>query len=352
MPSPSETIQLSIALAYLMASAVTIVYMGSQRLLRETIKMKKRSGNQSEVMKTGDAMMMPLMGSVVLFSVYVILRFVPREYFNSIVSFYLSIFGVFSLGSFVKTYTRPNVLTGCFCCVAGGLYYITGNWLVNNILATGIAVSAISSIHLGSFKSSFVLLLGLFFYDIFWVFGSDVMLMVASGVDGPIKLVFPRDIFGGCKSMSLLGLGDLIIPGFFIGQTLVFSSQYVKKGSLYFNVALTAYGLSLVNTMAVMVIFDHGQPALLFIVPWLLVSFSITAVIQGDYKAAWEYTSDAVTEPDNSSTDKVKSEEGDQRDAGDEMGLGDFLVKQMKGLFVWDGEEEEEEVCEGTKKND
>ena len=31
-----------------------------------------------------------------------------------------------------------------------------------------------------------------FFYDIFWVFGTEVMVSVAKGVDGPIKLLFPR----------------------------------------------------------------------------------------------------------------------------------------------------------------
>jgi minor histocompatibility antigen H13 len=32
------------------------------------------------------------------------------------------------------------------------------------------------------------MLVGLFFYDIFWVFGTDVMVTVAKSFDGPIKV--------------------------------------------------------------------------------------------------------------------------------------------------------------------
>ncbi len=37
-----------------------------------------------------------------------------------------------------------------------------------------------------------LLLTGLFFYDIFWVFGTPVMVSVAKSLDAPIKLLFPR----------------------------------------------------------------------------------------------------------------------------------------------------------------
>lgn len=33
---------------------------------------------------------------------------------------------------------------------------------------------------------------GLFVYDVFWVFGTDVMVSVATKFDAPIKLIFPR----------------------------------------------------------------------------------------------------------------------------------------------------------------
>ena len=41
-------------------------------------------------------------------------------------------------------------------------------------------------------RAGALLLSGLFFYDIFWVFGTPVMVSVAKSLDAPIKLLFPR----------------------------------------------------------------------------------------------------------------------------------------------------------------
>ena len=56
------------------------------------------------------------------------------------------------------------------------------------------------------------MLWGLFFYDIFWVYGTDVMLTVAKNLNAPIKLLFPIDLWADPPKMSLLGLGDIVIP--------------------------------------------------------------------------------------------------------------------------------------------
>lgn len=61
------------------------------------------------------------------------------------------------------------------------------HWILSNILALSFAYSAISLFYLDSFATASILLAGLFFYDIWWVFGSkavfgenaDVMVSVA-----------------------------------------------------------------------------------------------------------------------------------------------------------------------------
>ncbi|KAK7242897.1 aspartic endopeptidase [Aureococcus anophagefferens] len=67
---------------------------------------------------------------------------------------------------------------------------------------------------------------GLFFYDVWWVFGTDVMVTVAKGVDGPIKLLFPRPPGGGDggPAFSMLGLGDVVVPGLFLALLLRFDA--------------------------------------------------------------------------------------------------------------------------------
>merc|ERR1719382_2104570 len=84
-------------------------------------------------------------------------------------------------------------------------------------------------IFLGNFQNGFLLLIFLFFYDIFFVFGTDVMLTVAKSIDAPIKLLFPTNWAHTNEEtgviepkFSLLGLGDIVIPGIFIALCLRF----------------------------------------------------------------------------------------------------------------------------------
>lgn len=120
------------------------------------------------------------------------------------------------------------------------------------------------------------------------------MITVAQGIDAPIKFTFPQTIWGNHDKKSLIGLGDIIVPGIFIAQTLIFSQEYVKRGNFYFMVSMIAYMLSLINTVSVMLIFKHGQPALLFIVPWLLISFLIAVCYKGDLYAAWKFNTSSL----------------------------------------------------------
>ena len=57
----------------------------------------------------------------------------------------------------------------------------------------------------------------------------------------------------------------------------------------YFNTSLVAYTLSLITTVAVMLIWDAAQPALLYIVPFILVASFGVAVVRGEVKALWKY---------------------------------------------------------------
>lgn len=77
--------------------------------------------------------------------------------------------------------------------LAMGVYVYTKNWLYNNVLAFLFCLNALQTLFIGNFKNGFMLLILLFFYDIFFVFGTDVMLTVAKGIEGPIKLMFPKN---------------------------------------------------------------------------------------------------------------------------------------------------------------
>jgi minor histocompatibility antigen H13 len=109
-------------------------------------------------------------------------------------------------------------------------------------------------------------LIGLFFFDIFWVFGSklvfkeSVMESVATNVDMPLLLKY----FYSDNKPIMLGLGDIIIPGLFI-KLLVGTDQYIP--------CLIAYVVSLISAITANNLSGLPQPALLYIVPAVLGTY-------------------------------------------------------------------------------
>ena len=64
-----------------------------------------------------------------------------------------------------------GVLSLAFCC----WYYAKKHWLANNVLGICFSIEGIEHLSLGSMQTGAILLSGLFFYDIFWVFCTPVM---------------------------------------------------------------------------------------------------------------------------------------------------------------------------------
>lgn len=87
------------------------------------------------------------------------------------------------------------------------------NFMFSNAIAIGIGARILALVRPDSFIVASVLLVGLCFYDIFWVYGTDVMVTVATKIDSPGKLLFPRDMSSLTSTkaypFSVLGLGDV-----------------------------------------------------------------------------------------------------------------------------------------------
>ena len=83
-----------------------------------------------------------------------------------------------------------------------------------------------------TFWTGSLVLAGLFFYDITMVFYTPLMVTVATSLDVPIKLVFP-----GPGRGSMLGLGDVVLPGIMIAIALRFDLylHYLRKPSVTDN---------------------------------------------------------------------------------------------------------------------
>ena len=96
------------------------------------------------------------------------------------------------LGNLHIFVSLPSILITLVSLGLSYSYHLYHHYLVNNIIAAVFSLQALSSMSIGSYKIGIILLLGLFCYDIFWVFGTEVMVSVATNIDAPIKLLFPR----------------------------------------------------------------------------------------------------------------------------------------------------------------
>lgn len=131
------------------------------------------------------------------------------------------------------------------------------------------------------------------------------MVTVAKSLDGPIKILFPRSLIpneeSGLIELSLLGLGDIVIPGFFIALLLRFDAHnanlpcfptdpHASFPKPYFHACLVGYILGMGTTMYVMIQFKAAQPALLYLVPACLGSSFLTALARGEVKTILAYS--------------------------------------------------------------
>jgi len=152
----------------------------------------------------------------------------------------------------------------------GVWYLMKKHWIANNLFGLAFAVNGVELLHLNNVMTGCILLCGLFLYDIFWVFGTDVMVTVAKSFEAPIKLVFPQDLIEhgfGATNMAMLGLGDIVIPGIFVALLLRYDQSLKRNSNFYFYVTFIAYILGLLTTIGVMHVYKHAQPALLYLVP-------------------------------------------------------------------------------------
>ena len=274
------------AYALIFVSAIIPIYIACKQ---------KKKPVLSQSMTSADAMWFPITASITLFGLYVIFSVVD---INTALKGYFTLFGAFACWRLIEdsigkvliwmgcteyrlTYTEVKAKDGkdeeiismsmnsasiLLILISLGIaasYFMYNHWILSNILAFAFAVQAIALLDLDSVKTGMLLMWGLFFYDIFWVFGTDVMVSVATKVDGPIKLQFPRKVLeDGNWKFAILGLGDIVIPGVFIALCRFFDK--VKKTNRYFATGMFAYIFGLGTTIYIMHTYKHAQVPFLY----------------------------------------------------------------------------------------
>ncbi|KAF2131114.1 hypothetical protein P153DRAFT_313465 [Dothidotthia symphoricarpi CBS 119687] len=258
----------------------------------------------------------------------------------------------------------PHGIVGVLIGLSTVLYFnlVDKPWYLTNLLGFGFSYGALQLMSPTTFTTGSMILSALFFYDIYFVFYTPMMVTVAKSLDVPIKLMFPRpgpaDSPSAPPSHAMLGLGDVVLPGIMIGLALRFDlylfylrrqkrvpamttsevdtvekpqyfslagrwTDYFWTHSLtgrplwiapkeqakletpftfpktYFKASLVGYVAGLLATLGVMMVWNHAQPALLYLVPGVLGSLWLTALARGELSLMWSYTEEVEEEDEN-----------------------------------------------------
>eukprot|EP00758_Cryptobia_borreli_P010412 Tbor_TRINITY_DN5563_c2_g2::TRINITY_DN5563_c2_g2_i9::g.13223::m.13223 len=93
--------QLYIALTFMILSSCIIIIIGTRRALQDT--RSDFSGDDLEHISIVEAASFPITASITLFTLYVVLKYIPSEYISMIVSFYISLFSIFAVNMVLRS---------------------------------------------------------------------------------------------------------------------------------------------------------------------------------------------------------------------------------------------------------
>uniref|UniRef100_A0A8C2E527 Histocompatibility minor 13 n=1 Tax=Cyprinus carpio TaxID=7962 RepID=A0A8C2E527_CYPCA len=297
------------ALAYgsLLLMALLPIFFGALRSVG--CSKSKNASDMPETITSRDAARFPIIASCTLFGLYLFFKIFSQEYINLLLSMYFFVLGILALSHTMSPFMcrvfpaqLPNKQYQLLFTQGSGeskegerrlnIYYkkkktclCVMHWIANNLFGLAFALNGVELLHLNTVSTGCILLGGLFVYDVFWVFGTNVMVTVAKSFEAPIKLVFPQDLLEkglGASNFAMLGLGDIVIPGIFIALLLRFDVSLKKNTRTYFYTSFLAYIFGLGLTIFVMHTFKHAQPALLYLVPACVGFPVLLALFKGE----------------------------------------------------------------------
>ncbi|XP_037515850.2 signal peptide peptidase-like 2B [Rhipicephalus sanguineus] len=218
------------------------------------------------------------------------------------------------------------------------------SWLLQDALGIIFCVYMIKTLRMPNLMVISVLLILLFFYDIFFVFltpfilpksnphndtnsfakssgrGDSIMVEVARGGGSdeliPMVMRVPRlgdhDLAACFGEWSLLGLGDILIPGFLVAYVHSFD-LIASQRRLYYTTTVIAYGVGLVVTFVALFLMKTAQPALLYLVPATLIPVVVIARHRGELHDIWYGFKPATPPPSEEDAESPAVDQGKEQ---------------------------------------
>lgn len=235
----------------------------------------------------------------------------------------------FSVSCGEKSCSVRNLLLGAVCITLAVVWGVYRNedrwiWILQDVLGIAFCLNFMKTITLSNYKICVILLSLLLVYDVFFVFitpfltpnGESIMVQVALGPGAggekgsgdvmvpadptptyeklPVVMRIPRFAAWAenlCEmQFSILGYGDIIIPGLLVAYCHRFDVWTGSSNRIYYVSCAVAYTLGLVLTFVVMLLSKMGQPALLYLVPFTLLTSGLLAWKRKEFKQFWAGT--------------------------------------------------------------
>ncbi|XP_059809097.1 signal peptide peptidase-like 2A isoform X3 [Hypanus sabinus] len=201
------------------------------------------------------------------------------------------------------------LLLGMLCLAVSAVWVVFRNkdrwvWALHDCLGVAFCLNFMKTLKMPHFKSCVILLVLLLIYDVFFVFitpyftpnHESIMVEVATGSGAssseklPVVIRVPRlvpSVATLCGlPFSVLGFGDIIVPGLLVAYCRRFDVQ-TRSGGIYFILCTLAYAVGMVLTFVVLIVMKMAQPALLYLVPCTLITCTLTAMARKQLKMFW-----------------------------------------------------------------
>ncbi|XP_072502035.1 signal peptide peptidase-like 2C [Notamacropus eugenii] len=211
----------------------------------------------------------------------------------------------------LQTYMQLSlILLAGLCTSVTAIWMIFRNedhwaWLLQDMLGVSYCLFVLRRVRLPTLRSCASFLMALLAFDVFFVFitpfltrtGESIMVEVASGPSDsisheklPMVLKVPRLSFSPLtlcdRPFSILGFGDIVVPGFLVAYCHRFDIQ-VRSSRVYYMACTLAYAVGLLLTFLAMILMQMGQPALLYLVSCTLATSLVVAICRQELALFW-----------------------------------------------------------------
>ncbi|MCI4378870.1 hypothetical protein PGIGA_G00221320 [Pangasianodon gigas] len=192
-----------------------------------------------------------------------------------------------------KSFSVRNLLLAAVCITLAVVWGVYRNedrwiWILQDILGIAFCLNFMKTITLSNYKICVILLSLLLLYDVFFVFITPFLTPL------PVVMRIPRFSAWAenlCEmQFSILGYGDIIIPGLLVAYCHRFDVWIGSSNRIYYVSCTVAYTLGLVLTFVIMLLTKMGQPALLYLVPFTLLTSGLLAWKRKEFKQFWAGT--------------------------------------------------------------